>query len=313
MAQEAKVLRLMPMDFGDVLDFSIRLYLKHAPTFIAIYAIVMLPMQGILIVARLPLLQMAGTAAESLTPEQAMSLLTASLASLMLALVVFLIGQPIVLGAVTRAVADAYLGQRPGLRRAYSQVAKRFWPLIGAVLFRGLVVCVGLVCCLLPGIWLQIALLVVPAAVVVEGVGASEALRRSYGLVAGHWWKCFGVIVIFMIAVSVVDSAAGFAFGAFSGSADPTAVTLQWTVQAVADAVAGPLLLIAGTLLYFDLRIRKEGFDLQVMADSLGIGEVGLVRCPQCNTVNEPGARFCGRCGTALAPAPTPPPWSASS
>ena len=47
-------------------------------------------------------------------------------------------------------------------------------------------------------------------------------------------------------------------------------MVMQTAAQSVSQILVSPIYMISFTLLYYDIRIRKEGFDLQVMAENLG-------------------------------------------
>lgn len=124
--------------------------------------------------------------------------------------------------------------------------------------------------------------------VLFEGTTARTALRRSTELVKGSWWRIFGIttaiyllagmieVILFGVCVSPV-LLTGLIEQAFSLemisrllSSSPSQVgwlvyvILQFMLRSVHALASLPLLAIGFTLLYFDMRIRKEGFDLQM-------------------------------------------------
>ncbi|MGN9836882.1 glycerophosphoryl diester phosphodiesterase membrane domain-containing protein [Nonomuraea sp. H19] len=109
-------------------------------------------------------------------------------------------------------------------------------------------------------------------AVVLEGRGPLEAMRRSWHLVAGDFWRVFGILLLTSLLVGVVAgilsvpfTVAGTLFGMFGAGSVATAI-----VSAVLIAIGGTLSAmftypfeagVAG-LLYADRRMRSEAFDL---------------------------------------------------
>ena len=95
-----------------------------------------------------------------------------------------------------------------------------------------------------------------------------EAVNRSMSLAQGNWWRC---LVVFVFASMLLQIGSGIVVA-------PVAVITQILglgplpvalVASVAQSLLQPLPLIASVLLYFDLRVRKEGFDIQLLAENL--------------------------------------------
>ena len=110
-------------------------------------------------------------------------------------------------------------------------------------------------------------------AIVLDDVSAVGALRRSFSLTKGYWWRVFGVFVLVLAVVEVVTL--GLNQGAFAielgfqsipGVERTTQIALGAFLMAVIGLVVYPVTLIAATLMYYDLRARKEDFDLETLA-----------------------------------------------
>ena len=128
-------------------------------------------------------------------------------------------------------------------------------------------------------------------AVLVEQTSAMVALRRSSELVKGAWWRVFGMMFGIMLLSNMIElvlqisSAFIFAFSGIAGELDlmemrevlwhnhkVEGVYHVWHVMTTAiGTFTMPIAFIGFTLLYFDCRIRKEGFDIEMM---LAKGEV---------------------------------------
>jgi heme/copper-type cytochrome/quinol oxidase subunit 2 len=108
-------------------------------------------------------------------------------------------------------------------------------------------------------------------AVVLEGRGL-DSLSRSWRLVSGAWWKSFGVLLIGFLAVTIaarlVDAAAGPLLNAVHLHGNARTAT-QWVIDTLVAVVTLPISLALQTLLFFDLKARKEGFDLGRLAEDL--------------------------------------------
>jgi hypothetical protein len=97
-------------------------------------------------------------------------------------------------------------------------------------------------------------------AVVLEGAGASEALSRSSKLSAGVKRHVLNTIILVALLTTALSFGAGLVLGLI-----PSRVVANVALTAVSVAVY-PFFGITETLLYYDTRIRKEGFDVEYLA-----------------------------------------------
>ena len=124
-------------------------------------------------------------------------------------------------------------------------------------------------------------------AVLVEEVSATNALRRSRELVTGTWWRIFGILSAIVLLVLVIELILVtslmfiFVLSGVAGEVDFSEIirqilqivgsnsdegnNLSFVIIAVIDIFTTPILPIGVTLLYFDQRIRKEAFDIEMM------------------------------------------------
>jgi hypothetical protein len=97
-----------------------------------------------------------------------------------------------------------------------------------------------------------------------------KALGRSWNLVRDNWWRTVGILIIVTIMVSLIQTALAFLFGGVAavvpGLSDDLRAGVVTTVTTLVDALVGAITPIAITMLYLDLRVRKEGLDLDQLA-----------------------------------------------
>jgi hypothetical protein len=148
---------------------------------------------------------------------------------------------------------------------------------IAAVLL-GLLLGLGM---LVLALWLATKLAFVPAALVVERLRIGAAITRSWRLSLGSFWRVLGIRLLMAVmlwaASSIVSTPVSFVAGLVSGLLLPNGETQQAGVavlvvttiiaQAV-GAVIGAVTLVLNTattgLLYIDLRMRREGLDIEL-------------------------------------------------
>ena len=115
-------------------------------------------------------------------------------------------------------------------------------------------------------IYLLVIWFAYPSAIVMEGLGSAEGLSRSYHLVRGTWWRVFGIMAVFgILSVVIISVSSGVAY--LIGLASERAGDL---VEVLLSALAVNIIMIGSTLIYLDLRVRKEGFTVAGLAEEVG-------------------------------------------
>lgn len=186
-------------------------------------------------------------------------------ASMLLALVFI-----VVLGIPFGMIVGWGVFATTSLSRGGSDVSSMgFIPLLFLFLLIGLVVLLVL----------SIKLIFTPQAIVLEGNGAWAAFRRSWDLTGGSFWRIFGILLlVFMMTfiLSFIVSAFGQAISvaimftdSFNTGSLATSQVVSLLFETVANVIIYPVYGLATTLLYFDLRARREGYDLQLMTENI--------------------------------------------
>ena len=80
-----------------------------------------------------------------------------------------------------------------------------------------------------------------------------------------------GIIAAIISAIVLVPSLLLTANETFTGSVSSTAWVVRAILGSISALIVTPFTIAVGVLLYFDARIRKEGFDLAVMAQEVGV------------------------------------------
>jgi hypothetical protein len=154
------------------------------------------------------------------------------------------------------------LGVRAGERPNVGLIILAALGLIGALIGLGLV-----------SLWIYTRLIATTQAIVLEGQGPLAGLGRSWELVRGSFWRVLGIMIL-MFALTYMVSAipalvVNFSLQFLSGNALDSLMRNQAITSLVAYIgiiVSLPLKLAVYTLLYYDLRVRKEGYDMELMA-----------------------------------------------
>src|SRR5579863_819565 len=269
---------MRPRRVGEILDAAIKLYLSNARVLMGSAATIVVPLQ---IISGVILLSVytdgndisVGFAnfGRAVTPGEAEARLGAGAITQL----VTLVGGAFVLAACVKALSDAYLGQQTSVRGSLRFGLRRLLPLLALGIVYGIGQILGFILLIIPGIWLYAAWSVRVPALVIERAGPFRALGRSRRLVKGRWWPTAGVLIVSAIMVSVISDIVGAALGAILfTSANPSvllAVVLSILIGSVTGVLLQPFSAAVVTVLYYDLRIRHEGYDLELLADQLGL------------------------------------------
>jgi len=175
---------------------------------------------------------------------------------------------PFNLGTTAKATLDVSMGRPTSVGTVLRGVLARYWGMWGLAI---LLVGIAFTCLCPPvGLWLLVAMAVAVPALLEERVGPGGAIRRSWNLVRKNWWRVFGIVVVVYLLTVVVQSAIGSVFGAIAFLVPGLGEAARGAVVVVATSAVGvlvnPITPIVATLLYFDLRVRREAIDLDQLA-----------------------------------------------
>jgi hypothetical protein len=233
--------------------------------------------------------------------------LVATFVSLGLGNVLQSIGLVLVTGMIAHVTAAAAVGRRLSLAEAWRLTHGRRWRLVGLTALLGLmliglllvyaltwvpVVLVGetwvavvyavgsipLFLALLCWFWIRVYYLPVPALMLEPGVGVVGALKRGYHLTRRQFWRTFGIALLTVLIAQVAGgmlslpvSLAGQLLLAASPSSEYALLGLvvsQALGSVVAAAFVAPFTTAVASVQYLDQRMRKEAYDVELMAQA---------------------------------------------
>lgn len=169
-------------------------------------------------------------------------------------------------GVVTVVASDVYLGAPADAARALRLAATRILPLLGASIVTLAFIVIGAILFLFPALYPLARFFAIRQAVMLEDADAGDALGRSSQLSIG----VKGHVLATLLLVLLVTSALSFGAGLLSQMI-PSRVVINVLLTAV-SVVLYPFFGITETLLYYDIRIRKEGFDVEYLAKANPVG-----------------------------------------
>lgn len=295
-----------PMSTGKILDKSFRLYKAHFIRFITIVAIIQIPVSILAFTSQM-LFQQGMQASyetgdeystdsemENLGSElseeigqnpygQDMDLYQESdgptvsmimgIVGLVLTVLIGVMGQLLSQAAMVKSVSEVYLGRDISVKEAYQAILPRIWILIGASILVGLTVAAGFMLLIVPGIIFGLWFALTTQCIVLENEGVTGGMGRSRSLVKGNLGKVFAVGFLASIIVGIIGIIVALPLQAASAFLTQQSIFLGQLANTIGEMLGNilgvPISAAAIILLYYDLRIRKEGFDLEMLAQNL--------------------------------------------
>lgn len=286
---------LRPLSFGEILDVAIKLCVANGATLLKAVIFVVLPVQ---VISTIITISTGGadfdvfgdTNTVGHTDHETNVYVAGQVGAALLQTVAVVLAT----AACFRAIARAYLAEKADWRESLRFAFKRFPQILWVGIIYVATIVLGFVVLAVPMalagtvagfvvggiilfvgfVWLYIGWSLAVPALLVEDVRGLKALRRSHSLVAGRWWQTFAVIMLGFLLASVLSSVIQAIFvGVILVGVDSSSL-LAWVIIGLAGLaslmISTPFQAAILLVVYFDLRVRKEGFDLELLAERFG-------------------------------------------
>jgi hypothetical protein len=269
---EVSATDIRPMSLGEVLDRTFSLYKNNFLLLAGIMAVPMLLKLAVTIGAEWFTRSAIATAGANpaVRPQY---LTTFYLTALGAGLIDFVLRSASQGGTIV-AVSEIYLGRKPTVAESYRPVRRKLLRLILLIFVTALVCILGFIFLIIPGIIILCKTAVVTPVMMLEDEGVGGSLSRSWELTKGFG---FQILLIFLL-VFVIQWVVGMillapvtiAVAVMKLKVIPLGLAvLQHIGRFLTEVLIGPLGTIAFSLMYYNLRVRKEAFDLQHLMTSL--------------------------------------------
>ena len=285
---------LRPMTLGEVLDRTFKLYKSNFLLFAGIAA---LPYLMILLVEVVTAAIQGGSKASQGAPSISPTLLAGALAGGSIVAILYLLMTGAAHAATVFAVSDLYLARPASVRGSFSRVGAKVFrvllvffligvvvggsflliAVVGAMARSAAIIGIGIILLIVPAILFVCRAAVAVPVAMLEDIGAVRSLERSLQLTKGHAMQLF-LIFLLVACLSYITllilQAPFMALAAASAAAHQSpslgVQILQYLAVFVSEVLVGPIGTIAFSLMYYNLRVRKEAFDIQHLMASLG-------------------------------------------
>jgi hypothetical protein len=260
-----------PISFSLILDRMFAVYRRY---FLVLVSVAGMPYALVAIIITIPILAV-GSAGQQGANAQPVPDPVFFLGVFAFIAGVFFLGAVFAWVATSVAAWDVQMGQKPRILRSYGFALRRSGTILVAGFLGLLGIAAGYILLVIPGIFVALSISLTWSIIAAEQKGPIESLRRSWELSRGYRWKIFLAFFMCGIFSAVISYAIlipamillGFAS---AGGTQPIWATVVFLLAYILGlALPAPLLVIALSLIYYDARVRKEGFDLQRMLDAL--------------------------------------------
>ena len=257
---------LRPLTTGELLDRTFSLYRSHFGLFVGIFAV---PYLAVLAY------QCVGLIFQSPNPRLSNVLMSAvwGLGAWFLTMAVSAASQ----AATVVAVSNLHLDRPASIADSFSRVKSEVFGVMGLSLLIGMAAGIALIALIVPGVLLFIMWSLAVPVKVLENKGVSDSMSRSMDLTKGSRGRIFVIgllLLVLTIGVSWLLQWPILIAAGVSMRSGLQTMGIGWRAASlvatfISQSLVGGLGTIALSLVYYDQRVRKEAFDLQLMMSTL--------------------------------------------
>jgi len=265
---------IRPMSLGEVLDRTFSLYKNN---FWVLAGIITVPMLvKFVYLVGLEWFQRAAIRGVGAGAGPSIGMLVTGIFGVFVAAIITWVLTSAATAGTIIAVSEIYLGRTITVKEAYRPVRQKIFRLLGLIFVTGLMCGAGLIFLIIPGIYLFCKTALVTPVMMLEDDDLGGSISRSFDLTKDFFWQIFlifllvfvmqwvaGMILVVPVTITVaVMKMQTIPFGL---------AVLQHLGEFLTEVLITPIGTIAISLMYYNLRVRKEAFDLQHLMGSLDV------------------------------------------
>jgi len=263
--------RPLPLSIGNALDVAIRIVVRRFVPLVKAVFFVVAPfalVSSIVEVWVLPDTLLSPD--DSASASEVLDALRSALGGLAVVGLIGAVGGLLASAACFRIVVAACLGCEVEWLDSIRYALARLPAILWVALLAGAAIVVGLALCLVPGLWLAVTFSVAMPVLLTEGLRGGAALGRSRALVRGRFWSVVGLLALGV----VIAGAISIGVASIGDAVDPTTSTgfvVTWATGTIGDTLATPIMAAITTVMYLELRVRKEQLSFAELGEHLGL------------------------------------------
>ena len=263
------VSELRPRGIGEILDAAVALYRVRFSRLIRIAAFVVVPVQVISAIVLLSAQpdHLTINITGSITPQYDATSAAVQFAATIVVALVGVLSSALIVAVCTRVVAGAYIEQDAEQHSAFRSVRPRLFAIVGTSLIVLISEGLGFLFCIVGALVPLTLFAVVLPVLILEGIGVSAAIGRSVTLTKNHAMHVLGLVLTAQLLAAVLNGAlaVGINYLLRNSGGVVAAVIGQSIASTIAGVLTTPFIATAVVVLYFDLRIRDEAYDVQLL------------------------------------------------
>ncbi len=279
------------LSLGEVVSKVFELYRHNFVTYLVLFLVVdvvfAVATTGVHEAASLPPLP------TSPTPQQLSNWVSTNLGTLVLGLitllVVALVVFPVAEGATIKMASDEVQNRPSEIRASLSFAASRLLSMWALGFIVGVLVILGVIALVIPGVILAIMFSMVLPALLLGNSGIIGSLSRSRELVGHRWLKTFATFLVLVTIIAIASAIFGLVSAPFGSASNFVSTTL--------GALTAPILPIAMTVYYYSNLARIAPAPAEGAPFARPAAPPGMKFCTNCGAQLETSAVFCSKCG----------------
>jgi uncharacterized membrane protein YesL len=199
-----------------------------------------------------------------------------AIGAFLIVMVLTLIGGVIIIAALLARIGSIATGNPISFKESLITGVRRLPAMLGTFVIAGVGIVVGTILLIIPGLFLMVAWAFCVYAVALDNKGPIEGISASMDLVRGRWWRTAGIITLIGIIVFCAYTIIGLILGiavvvnpdAALNDPTPLLMLVDTVISPAFNAVLTPLSYALFMVVYFDLKLRREGTDLAERIDA---------------------------------------------
>lgn len=266
-------LDLRPLSLGEILDRTFSLYRNNFLLFVGIAAIPQLLVLALHLATTILPFVAQNSPVRALTSGNAVAFLVVTA---LVGVVVYIVAYLFAQGGTVFAVSELYLGRKTSIMGSMKLMRGHVLVLLGVVILSSIAIGLATLLLIIPGIWLACRFIVCAPAALLEDLGPGDSLSRSFQMTQDNAGRSFVIYLLYFVLIYAATFCLTFPFTIAAGmSAHNPSAARMWLITShfgefLGTVLVTPILTIATAVYYYDLRVRLEAFDLQMMLNSLG-------------------------------------------
>jgi len=234
---------------------------------------------------------------EYTSPEELMSWLGSFIAAvIVVAALIGIVGwivTTIINGVAIKYSSDLLEKGDANLFEGLNFTVTRLVSLLVVGVITGVLIIIGLICLIVPGIIIAIMFALVTPAIIIERVGALESLERSRRLVSHRWGKTFVVFLLISIIFGIISALANTVLSPLGPASS--------IITNLIEALIQPVLPIALTFLYYSMTAKEAQLAPTPSVPPAPVPTTTPLKfCSQCGYQIPFEAKFCPHCGKEI-------------